>query len=128
MDGAVDLESGVRIRTSPRRSDVEAVADLHARLYQAEDGFGPRFVEYATVGVAKLLDSLEEDGRAGRLWLVDSGGQVEGSIAIVRAAPGAAQLRWFLLAPELRGQGLGRRLLTEALAYADTRDTNPCSC
>ena len=45
-------------------------------------------------------------------------GHVKGSIAIVRATPTVAQLRWFLLAPELRGRRLGRHLLDQALAYA----------
>jgi GNAT superfamily N-acetyltransferase len=40
-----------------------------------------------------------------------------GSIAIVGQADGVAQLRWFLVKPEARGIGLGRRLLREALEF-----------
>jgi GNAT superfamily N-acetyltransferase len=119
MDGVVDSRSGVVLRTSPRADDVDVVAELHARLYAAEDGFGPRFVAYVAEGMAELVRALEHDPGAGRLWLPEVEGRVRGSMAIVRAAPPTAQLRWFLLAPELRGRGLGRHLLDRALAYAE---------
>jgi GNAT superfamily N-acetyltransferase len=118
VEGAVETRAGVAIRTSPRPGDVEAVAELHDRLYAVEDGFGPRFVAYVAEGMAELLGALEHDPGAGRLWLAEADGHLMGSIAIARAAPTVAKLRWFLLAPELRGRGLGRHLLDQALAYA----------
>ena len=45
-----------------------------------------------------------------------------GSSALVDAEPGIGQVRWFLVVPEARGTGLGKRLLDEALAYARQRD------
>ena len=119
MEGAVETRAGVAIRTSPHPGDVEAVEELHARVYVPEDGFGPRFVAYVADGIAELVRALEHDPGAGRLWLAEVDGHLKGSIAIVRAAPAIAQLRWFLLDPELRGRGLGRDLLDEALAYAE---------
>jgi GNAT superfamily N-acetyltransferase len=118
MEGAVETRAGVAIRTSPRPGDADAVAELHDRLYAAEDGFGPRFTAYVADGMAELVRALEHDPSAGRLWLAELDGHLKGSIAIVRATPTVAQLRWFLLAPELRGRGLGRHLLDQALAYA----------
>ncbi len=52
------------------------------------------------------------------IWLVEHQGQVAGSIAIVEVKKRLAQLRWFLLHPLLRGQGLGKRLLEEALSFS----------
>jgi GNAT superfamily N-acetyltransferase len=118
MEGPVETRAGVAIRTSPRPGDADAVAKLHDRLYTAEDGFGPPFTAYVADGMAELVRALEHDPGAGRLWLAEVDGHLKGSIAIVRAAPTVAQLRWFLLAPELRGRGLGRQLLDQALAYA----------
>ncbi len=42
-------------------------------------------------------------------------------MALVRAGEGVAQLRWFILAPALRGRGLGTRLLDQALGFARER-------
>jgi GNAT superfamily N-acetyltransferase len=53
-----------------------------------------------------------------RVWIVERNDEVAGSIGIVDAHGGAAQLRWFLLDPPLRGKGLGRRLMDEAIAFA----------
>jgi ribosomal protein S18 acetylase RimI-like enzyme len=118
VEGVLDSPSKVEIRTALQPQDVEAITELHRRLY-ADEGFGPHFVRYVADGVGELLRAIEHDPGAGRVWLPEVDGRVRGSIAIVRTTPIAAQLRWFLLAPELRSRGLGRRLLTKALAYAE---------
>jgi GNAT superfamily N-acetyltransferase len=41
-----------------------------------------------------------------------------GTIAIVKATETAAQLRWLLLRADMRGLGLGRALVEEALAFS----------
>jgi ribosomal protein S18 acetylase RimI-like enzyme len=41
-----------------------------------------------------------------------------GSLGLTDEGDGEARLRWFVLDPDLRGQGLGRRLLEEFLAEA----------
>ncbi len=40
-----------------------------------------------------------------------------GSLAIVKFSEREAQLRWLLLVPEVRGQGIGRKLVEEALDF-----------
>jgi putative acetyltransferase len=44
-------------------------------------------------------------------------GKVVGSIGVVRAAPGQAELRHFYVLAKLRGQGLGRALIGRALRW-----------
>jgi len=41
-----------------------------------------------------------------------------GSIAIIESSPEEAQLRWLFLTPELRGKGVGRKLMDKALSFA----------
>ncbi|WP_208597725.1 GNAT family N-acetyltransferase [Desulfogranum mediterraneum] len=93
------------------------ITELHADYYCSRWGLGPRFEAGIAAGLSELISRYDEE-RA-RLWTVVSEGRVEGSIAIDSrdlAARGAF-LRWFILAPELQGQGLGRRLLSEAVSF-----------
>jgi N-acetylglutamate synthase-like GNAT family acetyltransferase len=53
-----------------------------------------------------------------RLWIVEENGEIVGCIGIVRKSRGNAQLRWLLLHPRVRGRGLAKQLIQEALDYA----------
>src|SRR5262245_30971190 len=106
----------VQIRHELRPGDLGTIVHLHGVLYAREHGLDSTFEPY----VAKPLADFVLSG-SGRLWLAEEEGRIVGSIALVDAGPGMGQLRWFLVVPEARGTGLGRRLLEEALAYARQR-------
>lgn len=93
------------------------VAELHAAYYGANWGFGLDFEAQVAAGLAGFLLRFEP-GRDG-FWTVSQAGRVQGAVAIdgARAAMLGAHLRWFILAEELRGQGLGDRLLGEAVDF-----------
>ena len=58
------------------------------------------------------------------MWVAVEGGRVQGTIVIDGGAdddPRRAQLRWFIVADDLRGKGMGRRLLEAAMAFARRR-------
>ena len=104
------------IRHELRPGDLGMVIHLHGVLYAREYGLDTTFEPY----VAKPLADFVLAG-AGRLWIAEEGGRVVGSIAVVNADESVGQLRWFLLTPEARGTGLGRRLLETALTYCRER-------
>ena len=105
-----------RIRHELAPGDLGMVVHLHGVLYAREHGLDTTFEPY----VAKPLADFVLSG-SGRLWIAEEGDRMVGSIALVDADPGIGQLRWFLVVPEARGTGLGKRLLDEALAYARQR-------
>ena len=107
------VETDIRIRHVLAPGDLGMIVHLHGVVYAREYGLDTTFEPY----VAKPLAEFVLDG-AGRLWVAEKDGIVVGSVAMVDAGPGTGQLRWFLLAPEARGLGLGRRLLDAALGYA----------
>jgi len=109
-------DSDIDIRHVLAPGDLGMVVYLHGVIYAREYGLDTGFEPY----VAKPLAEFASGGE-GRLWIAAKGERVVGSIAIVDAEPGVGQLRWFLVAPEVRGRGLGRRLLDEALAYSRQR-------
>ena len=52
------------------------------------------------------------------LWIVERDGQMAGSVALTDEGDGVGKIRWVLLEPALRGAGLGRRLVGEAVDRA----------
>lgn len=95
------------------------ITQLHAQYYTAASGFGVAFEARVASDLANFCRAYQA-GRDG-LWLVRQDGQIEGSIAIdgTHAADAGAHLRWFITSDALRGQGIGRSLLAQALAFAD---------
>jgi N-acetylglutamate synthase-like GNAT family acetyltransferase len=104
----------VRIRNDWRPGDLGEVVRLHGLLYHREQGFDTTFEPYVAEPLARAV--LHPSERQ-RFWLVEKDGKMRGCIAVVEDSPEAAMLRWFLLHPEVRGLGLGRRLLGEAVAF-----------
>lgn len=70
-------------------------------------------------GLAEFVRGFRPD--ADRIWLVDAGPRIIGSVAIVGHPRRSAQLRWFLVHPDYRGLGLGSRLLRSALRFCRDR-------
>jgi GNAT superfamily N-acetyltransferase len=87
---------------------------MHGEYYAKHYSFDASFEPYVAIPLAEFAMRQSSDER---IWIVDSG-RVLGSIAVTRAAEDTAQVRWFLLDASLQGQGLGKRLVGEALAFA----------
>ena len=109
-------DTSVSIRTELRPGDLGAIMYLHGVLYSEEYGLDWTFELYIAQGYAEAAEALTS-GKA-RLWVAEDAGKIVGSVAIVEHSPDAAQLRWFLVHPRARGQGLGRRLLKEAIEFS----------
>jgi len=105
----------ITLRHGLRPGDMGRVIALHGELYAQEYGFDHGFEAYVAETVAEFGKLARPD--LDRLWLAERAGQLVGCIAIIGREDGLAQLRWFLVRPEARGSGLGRRLVGEALAF-----------
>ncbi|HVZ41086.1 MAG TPA: GNAT family N-acetyltransferase [Candidatus Kapabacteria bacterium] len=108
-------QAAITLRTDIRPGDIGTITAMHGFLYAREYGFDATFEAY-------VAGPLSEFVRAGnereRIWIAERDGSIVGAVAIVAATDGMAQLRWFLVDPAVRGAGLGRRLLEEAVAFA----------
>ena len=97
------------------------LAELHARYYAASHGFGLYFEAKVAREMGDFLHRFDPATDLYRTALLD--GRVEGGITIDGGEHGGriAHLRWFILSDALRGTGIGRRLLAEALDFCRAR-------
>jgi GNAT superfamily N-acetyltransferase len=102
------------MRHDLRPGDVGYITYLHGILYAPEQGWDHTFDAYVAIPLAEFARS---HASRERIWIVEDGERIVGSIAIVKSSEETAQLRWLLLHPEVRGHGIGRRLVEEALDF-----------
>ncbi|MBZ8133713.1 helix-turn-helix domain-containing GNAT family N-acetyltransferase [Afifella sp. IM 167] len=100
---------------------VGRIAEMHATYYSRTSGFDAAFEGRVAAGLADFVTRLDRPQNG--LWHAAKAGRIGASIAIDGEDLGAgrAHLRWFIVDSELRGAGLGGRLLAEALAFCDAR-------
>lgn len=101
-----------------KAGELSYISYLHCKIYEKEYSFDQTFEYYLLKAMAEYL---EGEKRTGQVWVIENSGSVGGSIAMVEKEPGIAQLRWFLIIPELRSLGLGRKLMDTSLAYCRTK-------
>src|SRR4051794_39122268 len=98
----------LRIRDSLREGDVEAMAELHRRVYQPEYGMNDTFVDRVAEGI-RDAQAAGWPERSGAVRLVDREEDLAGCVALTDQGGGVGCIRWVVLMAELRGAGLGRR-------------------
>jgi GNAT superfamily N-acetyltransferase len=96
--------------------DMQWLMARHQDLYAREAGFDDSFGRL----VADVLHSFcaAHDPTCEHGWIAEQQGRRLGSIFCMRRDETTAQLRMFLLEPEARGKGLGKRLLRECIGFA----------
>jgi N-acetylglutamate synthase-like GNAT family acetyltransferase len=110
-----DLPTNVQIRNDLKPGDIGYLSYLHGVLYANEFGWDSTFEAYVA---GPLSEFARSHSNRERIWIVEKDGTVAGSIAIVAASLDQAQLRWFLLHPDLRGKGIGRMLMEHAISFS----------
>jgi ribosomal protein S18 acetylase RimI-like enzyme len=107
----------VEIRRELRPGDLGAIIALHGRLIPPEHGLDSTHEGYVAASVARAaIRGWPGDREA--VWIVESNGEVAGSVGLTDDGDDTAGLRWLALDPSLRGRGLGRRLVREVVAEA----------
>jgi GNAT superfamily N-acetyltransferase len=100
-----------------RIGDAGWLIQHHAERYAADEGFDHTFEPLVARILADFID--DHDPACERGWIAAAGDTRLGSIFCMKGpVPGVAKLRLFYLAPEARGQGLGKRLLEVCTGFA----------
>ena len=102
-----------------RAEDSTWLINAHAELYARDEGFDDSFGAL----VASIVEDFNNnhDPTCEQGWIALRDGVRGGSIFCVRQDAQTAKLRLFLLLPELRGQGSGRKMLDTCMSYARAR-------
>jgi ribosomal protein S18 acetylase RimI-like enzyme len=92
------------------------VVQLHGELYAREFGYDATF-EALVAGIAAgfVRDFKPEFERC---WIAEMGGEVVGSVFLVRKSPTVSKLRLLIIHPRARGIGLGKRLTRACIRFA----------
>jgi DNA-binding MarR family transcriptional regulator/GNAT superfamily N-acetyltransferase len=114
--GASRVSPPPAILREPRPGDMGWVVQSHGALYAGEYGFDSSFEGLVAEIAAKYLASF--DASRERCWIADIDGAQVGSVFLVRHTDDVAKLRLLLVDPAGRGQGLGKRLVGECIAFA----------
>lgn len=94
------------------------IASLHGRFYAQHWGFGVFFERRVAKELADFAQALPDDNKA--LWLCVENGRCLASLAIDgNPHYRAAHLRWFIVDDALRGTGVGRKLMAQAMQFVD---------
>lgn len=95
--------------------DIDYVISRHRVLYEEEYGLTPVFSYYVEKGVHHFAKHYDKNFEC--MLIAEIEKKPVGSIVIVKSDDSTAQLRYFLIEPEMRGRGLGHKLVKLALAF-----------
>ncbi len=99
----------ITIRTRLAPGDLGSLIHLHGQLYGAEYQYGIGFEMYVAAGLIEFCRNY--DPAQDRIWLCEHRARIIGSLLLMHRENNAAQLRYFLIHPEYRGIGLGKKLM-----------------
>lgn len=114
MQNGISLDD-ILIRLDLRPGDLGYVIYLHGNLYSKEYNYGLSFENYIAAGLHEFYSQYNPD--LDRVWICEHEDKIIGFLLLMHREPGTAQLRYFILLPEYRGIGLGKKLMQLYMDY-----------
>jgi peptidyl-dipeptidase Dcp len=99
----------IRIRTELLPGDLGYVLYLHGSIYGKENDYGRPFEVYVAEGLLEF--ARRYDSSMDRVWVCEHDGVIMGFMLLMHRENNEAQLRYFLIHPDYRGIGLGKKLM-----------------
>ncbi|TVX94401.1 GNAT family N-acetyltransferase [Paenibacillus agilis] len=100
-----------------RDQDKDYVIEAHGRIYKEEYQFDHTFAAYINDSVHDFVSQANREKEY--IWIAEVDGNPKGMIGIARVDNDTARLRWFLVEPDARAQGLGKQLMKQAVTFSE---------
>jgi peptidyl-dipeptidase Dcp len=99
----------IHIRNVLHPGDLGYIVHMHGRLYKKEYNYGIEFESYVAAGLSEFYQHYEPD--RDRVWICEHNEKIIGFLLLMHRENNSAQLRYFILEPEYRSIGLGKKLM-----------------
>lgn len=100
--------------------DLNYIIKKHKDIYSEEYGFSSIFGDYVEKYIRKFEKVHDENKE--NIWIAECDGKIAGAIALVKGEESfSAQLRWFLVDPRFRRNGIGKMLIRKLLDFAKNK-------
>lgn len=98
----------ISIRTSLQPGDIGYITYMHGHLYKKEYNYGLQFETYVALGLCEFVQQF--DAQKDAVWIAEHNDRMVGFLLLMHRDK-AAQLRYFIIEPEYRGIGLGKKMM-----------------
>ena len=98
------------------------IVELHGTNYVEDYGFGLFYEAKIATELADFFNRYDPQHMLAALAVQNQ--KVVGSVFIDNESNGLARLRWFICDPAMRGQGLGSRLMEQAMRFCHDQKFN----
>jgi ribosomal protein S18 acetylase RimI-like enzyme len=98
----------ITIRTTLQPGDIGYITYLHGYLYKKEYNYGIQFECYVAQGLCEFYQQY--DAQKDCVWIAEHNDRIVGFLLLMHRDK-TAQLRYFIIEPEYRGVGLGKKMM-----------------
>jgi peptidyl-dipeptidase Dcp len=111
---------GISIRTNLQSGDIGCIIYLHGLLYKKDYNYSITFETYVAKGLYEFYQQYDVEKDC--VWICEHNNSIIGFLLLMHRENNAAQLRYFILLPEYRGIGLGKKLMDLYMTWLKERN------